>query len=189
MNSLAHTFLSGINEQIIVGNFIGDFVKGNAHSNYPTNIQKGILLHRNIDNFADTSPIVKESIQIFKPIYGRYAGIIVDIIYDHLLSIHWNTYSHIPREIFIQYTYTCLLKYRSILPKRAQQLVPSIVYNNWMRYYASFYGLEKVLSRMAIRTSLPHHTSECLHILQKNYGELESHFQFFFPKMQAHISQ
>ncbi|HOS83671.1 MAG TPA: ACP phosphodiesterase [Bacteroidales bacterium] len=189
MNSLAHSFLSGTDEQVIVGNFLGDFVKGNSHTLYPPAIQKGILLHRSIDNFADNSTIVKQSILIFKPIYGRYAGIIVDILYDHLLSTHWNSYTNIQRDVFIEFTYNSLLKYYHLVPKRAQQLIPSLVYNNWMRYYASFYGLEKVLSRMATRTSLPQHTMECIDVFKRNYKELELHFQEFFPELQNFVAQ
>jgi acyl carrier protein phosphodiesterase len=187
MNSLAHTFLSGIDKQVIIGNFIGDFVKGQSYSQFPVGIQKGILLHRSIDSFADNSPIVKKSKEFFKPLYGRYAGIIVDIVYDHFLSTHWHLYSAMRREYFIQYVYSCLCQYSCILPKRAQQLIPSIAYNNWMRYYASYYGLEKVLSRMALRTSLPHHTATCMQILRSNYTELEHNFNDFFPELQKYV--
>ncbi|HPH16245.1 MAG TPA: acyl carrier protein phosphodiesterase, partial [Bacteroidales bacterium] len=128
-------------------------------------------------------------ILIFKPIYGRYAGIIVDILYDHLLSTHWNSYTNIQRDVFIEFTYNSLLKYYHLVPKRAQQLIPSLVYNNWMRYYASFYGLEKVLSRMATRTSLPQHTMECIDVFKRNYKELELHFQEFFPELQNFVAQ
>lgn len=187
MNSLAHAYLSGSDEHIIVGNFIGDFVKGNSHTLYPTKIQKGILLHRSIDSFTDNSPIVKESKQIFRPIYGKYSGIIVDIVYDHLLSVNWHTYSHGSRELFIQYIYTCLLKYYEIAPLRAKQVIPSLVFNNWMRYYASFYGLEKVLQRMSNRTSLPQQTTTCIMLCKQHYSTLNSHFLEFFPTIRQHV--
>lgn len=183
MNYLAHSFLSGSSEQVIVGNFIGDFVKGNKHQTYPPEIQKGILLHRFIDSYADNSPIIKESKQIFQPVYGKYSGIIIDVMYDHFLSVHWNEYSKIDREQFIQNVYTTILKFYPVLPERAHRLAPSIVYHNWMRYYASFYGIEKVLKRMSIRTSLPGETKECIALFKKHYSELDEHFQRFFPEM------
>lgn len=187
MNFLAHTFFSRYNEQELVGNFIGDFVKGNRYTQYPPEIQKGILLHRFIDRFTDTSAIVKESKQVFSPIYGRYSGIIVDVVYDHFLSVHWHSYTDLPRETFIEYVYAVITKYYYSLPARPQKLIPSIIYHNWMRYYASFYGIDKVLSRMAIRTSLPQNTDVCIQVLKSNYSTLEAHFLEFFSDIQQEV--
>jgi len=187
MNFLAHTFLSGQNDFNIIGNFIGDFVKGNKHETYPKQIQQGILLHRAIDSFTDNSAITKESKSIFTPLYGKYAGIIVDVMYDHFLSIHWNNYSNTSREHFITHVYKILWQYYYILPQRAQQLIPSIIYHNWMRYYASFYGLEKALQRMETRTSLPKQSHACIEILRDNYSELNAQFEDFFYLIQKEI--
>jgi len=183
MNYLAHTFLSGDNEQIIIGNFIGDFVKGNQYKNFSTDIQKGIKMHREIDSFTDHSLIVKESTAIFSSTYGRYSSIIVDILYDHFLSVHWKEYSNYSRDYFIQNIYRILLKYYPILPARAKKLIPSVVYHNWVRYYASFYGLEKVLSRMSIRTSLPSETQGCIQVMRENYSELDNQFVRFWETL------
>lgn len=189
MNYLAHCYLSNNDEQTLVGNFIGDFVKGSNHSLYPDKIQQGILLHRKIDSFTDNSEIVKESKRIFSPSYGRYSGIIVAVVYDHFLSTHWTEHSHLPREVFIQNTYNTLHKHYQILPPRAKKLIPSIIYHNWMRYYASFYGLEKVLTRMAKRTSLPAETKECIVILKENYNELDAHFLKFFKELKDYVKE
>ena len=62
MNFLAHLYLSGSDPMVKVGNFIGDHVKGNAYQNYEIGIQQGILLHRKIDFFTDTHPLVKQSV-------------------------------------------------------------------------------------------------------------------------------
>lgn len=188
MNFLAHAFLSGPNDFIIIGNFIGDFVKGNTHKIYPKHIQQGILLHRAIDSYIDNSKIAKESKTTFAPLYGKYAGIIVDIVYDHFLSVHWNSYTNISREYFIAYVYKILSQYYHMLPQRAQQLIPSIIYHNWMRYYASFYGLEKVLQRMEVRTSLPKHSDMCIQTLRKNYTMLNNQFIEFFDSIQKEFS-
>jgi len=188
MNYLAHTYLSGNSEGVIVGNFIGDFVKGSNYKHFSSDIQKGILLHRAIDSYTDSSPIVKQSKSYFAPLYGRYSSIIVDIVYDHFLSSHWKEFSNVSREFFIQNTYIIILKYYAILPSRAHRLIPSIVYHNWMRYYASFYGLEKVLSRMATRTSLPQQSSECIKIIKANYDALDKEFLEFFDSIRRNAN-
>ena len=82
MNYLAHTFLSGTDDEIIVGNFIGDYVKGRDYNLYSPAVKKGILLHRRIDSYTDKHKIVHQSMSYFAPRYHKYAGIIIDILYD-----------------------------------------------------------------------------------------------------------
>ncbi|HCT94182.1 MAG: hypothetical protein A2X19_09000 [Bacteroidetes bacterium GWE2_39_28] len=74
MNYLAHIFLSRGNRQLQVGNFIGDFVKGKSHENYPPEIQQGILLHREIDRFTDSRPSFLETVEMLRPVFNRYSG-------------------------------------------------------------------------------------------------------------------
>ena len=103
MNFLAHLYLSGDNEQIIVGNFIGDFVKGrNALQTFDPTIALGIELHRAIDQFTDTHPVVRSSKDRLRPKYRHYAGVIVDIFYDHFLARKWNDYHKTPLPEFAQ---------------------------------------------------------------------------------------
>ena len=82
MNYLAHLHLSDNNERIMVGNFIADWVKGNKYNDYPDEIRRGILLHRAIDSFTDNHPLHKHSRQIFAESYGRFSGIVDDLLYD-----------------------------------------------------------------------------------------------------------
>ena len=49
MNYLAHILLSGTSPDVMIGNFIADSIKGSKYNSYPLQIQKGILLHRQID--------------------------------------------------------------------------------------------------------------------------------------------
>ena len=105
MNFLAHLFLSDENPEIMVGNFIADMVKGNSFLGYPTTIGKGIRIHRNIDKFTDSHPIVQLSKKRLRPNYRKYAGVIVDMFYDHLLAVDWHTYSPIPLASFAEKAY------------------------------------------------------------------------------------
>lgn len=92
MNYLAHLALSHDNSGVMLGNFIGDYVKGSNYSRYSPKVRTGILLHRKIDDFTDNHPIVKESSLLLKDAYGRYAGVIVDMFYDHFLASDWDKY-------------------------------------------------------------------------------------------------
>ena len=86
MNYLAHLYLSGDSEQLLVGNFIGDYVKGNKYRSYSDEIAKGILLHRYIDSFTDQHIKHRAAKLYFKEEFGHYSGIIIDFIYDHFLA-------------------------------------------------------------------------------------------------------
>lgn len=183
MNFLAHLYLSGNSDKVKVGNFIGDWVKGKQYGQYHKEIQQGILLHRAIDSYTDTHEMVRASKQIFAPTYRLYSGIIVDVMLDHFLSVHWQEYSKVPLRSFIDDSYNILLNYSSVFPFRISRIFPSLVYNDWIGQYGSFYGLAKVLNRMAVRTSLPNFTETAIELLKSNYSELESNFICFWPEI------
>ncbi|HPX06218.1 MAG TPA: ACP phosphodiesterase, partial [Tenuifilaceae bacterium] len=96
MNFLAHLYLSGDNVHVRLGNFIGDHVKGKAFTHYPPDVQKGILMHRAIDSFTDNHLATAESKRLLRSGYGKYAGVVVDVFYDHLLASNWSNFSPFP---------------------------------------------------------------------------------------------
>jgi len=95
MNYLAHLYLSGTDEKTMVGNFIGDYVKGSDWQKFPDDIKKGILLHRQIDTFTDAHAKFREAKILFRAEFGLYSGIVVDFLYDHYLAKNWNNYSSV----------------------------------------------------------------------------------------------
>ena len=92
MNYLAHIYLSGENDMLKIGNFIADSVKGKKYLDYPVSIQQGITLHRNIDEFTDSHPIVHQSVHRLFDKYSHYSTVIVDILYDHFLAANWQDF-------------------------------------------------------------------------------------------------
>ena len=109
MNFLAHIFLSGEeDDQLKLGNFMGDTVRGKQYLNYPERVQCGILLHRQIDTFTDSHPLFRESKRRLVPIYGHYAGVITDIFYDYFLTKHWEKFSSEDLDSYINRFYTLL---------------------------------------------------------------------------------
>lgn len=187
MNYLAHTFLSGIEEEVIVGNFIGDYVKGRVYDKFPPNIRKGVLLHRRIDSFTDRHKIVSQSKSYFAPKYHKYAGIIIDILYDHFLAVNWGKFSNLTIDEYKDNVFACLKSYYSVLPDRVKFFVPSFIKNDWIGLYSSVDGIITVLSRMAMRTTLPDHSEYAREVLHKYYIQLESEFLTFFPMIIAYV--
>ena len=108
MNFLAHLFLSGENDDIIIGNFIADAVKGRYIEKYNEKIRYGIKLHREIDNYTDNHPVFKQSRKRLLHKYHKFSGVIVDMYYDHFLAVNWSDYSDENLEAFVSNAYKIL---------------------------------------------------------------------------------
>ncbi|HFC00601.1 MAG TPA: DUF479 domain-containing protein, partial [Phaeodactylibacter sp.] len=116
MNYLAHLFLSFDDEDILIGNFIADFIQNKAVKNYSPAIQKGIYLHRQIDTFTDSHPMVKQGTHRLQAAHHKYAPVIVDIFYDYILANNWERYSDESLDDFCKKTYRILEKRINDLP-------------------------------------------------------------------------
>ena len=187
MNFLAHIYLSGENDQVKVGNFIGDWIKGNDHKKYPADIQKGILVHRSIDSFTDNHPIVRKSKSRLNDKYHKYSGIIIDIFYDHFLAHNWNVFSDIELVDFTRNLNTCLISNMEFLPEDIQEFIPRFMKRRWIESYATLKGIENVLEGMSKHTSLPDKTADAIDILKRDYEEFRTEFFDYFPQLVAHV--
>lgn len=183
MNFLAHTYLSGCNEEIIVGNFMGDYVKGRNYIAFPDQVKKGILIHRDIDTFTDMHLITRRSKQMVAIRYSKYAGIVIDIFYDHFLASLWDDYSSLPLSDFVNRTYDLLKRNYQVLPEAIKNWFPTFLENNWMMAYTTVEGIELVLERMAANTSLPNHASFAVEVLRDQYAVFRNDFLEFFPQI------
>jgi acyl carrier protein phosphodiesterase len=189
LNYLAHIYLSGANDEILVGNFIGDYVKGFELGRYTELVRKGIMLHRHIDSFTDTNIIVKRSKSRIMEKYHKYSGIIIDIFYDHFLVSNWLAYSAVPIHEFVLNAHGILSRYEEMLPEGVRLFLPSFIKNNWIQKYSTIEGIEDVLHRMSARTTLPEETDYAIRILREEYDKLDSEFSAFFPALINYVSR
>lgn len=187
MNFLAHIYLSGDNEEIRLGNFIGDYVKGKDHNNFSSFVQKGILLHRKIDSYTDSHPIVLEHKKLFYSQYHKYAGVVTDIIYDHYLAHEWHMFSDVAFDTYVENTYEWLLSNVDNMPEGMTKLVPIMVKHDWLRSYSTIEGINSVLIGMSKGTSLPPEYDFAIYILKKHYKELRHGFFEYFPQLIEHV--
>jgi len=183
VNFLAHTYLSGCNEEIIVGNFMGDYVKGRNYLQFPEQVKKGILIHRNIDTFTDMHPITRRGKQRLADRYHKYAGIVIDIFYDHFLASLWDDFSTLSLNDYVSRTYDLLKRNYQVLPVAIKRWFPTFLENNWMMAYQSIDGIELVLERMSANTSLPNHAGYAVEVLSDRYSTFKDDFLEFFPLM------
>lgn len=183
MNYLSHIFLSGNNNFIKLGNFVGDSFKGNNFRIQYPQLAGGIILHREIDRFTDSHPIVKESKSIFQPLCSRYSAIVTDIIYDHFLSVNWSKYSEIDLQTFVKRFYVILKSNFDKLPKRATKFMPMMIARNRLGTYGDLNELERVFLFMSKYTILPNFSKEIILLLISEYQTLNEQFNSFFPEI------
>lgn len=184
MNFLAHIYLSGKDEKLAIGNFIADSVKGKKLLNYSEGIKRGIVLHRAIDFYTDTHPIVRKSISRLFPIYGHYSGVIVDILYDHFLAANWENYSEVPLADFVDEFYELLQKNFEILPEPIRQFLPYMIKDNWLVSYATIEGIGTILYQMNERTSKKSKMNFAVIELEEHYEDFKTEFTSFFEELQ-----
>jgi acyl carrier protein phosphodiesterase len=185
LNFLAHIFLSGDNPEVKLGNFFGDFVKGSQLDHFPVRVKQGILMHRRIDEFTDNHPVFKESVLLLKPAFGRYAGIMADMYYDHLLAVSFDQYSKLPlRRFACQFYFHALLRY-PLLPPRIKRFIFHFVSTNRLVKYASYDGLQASLEIMRTRKSAAIQPEVAIVVLDKHFSELQHQFEAFFPEIMA----
>ncbi|SMO59442.1 Acyl carrier protein phosphodiesterase [Saccharicrinis carchari] len=189
MNFLAHIYLSGNPGPLMIGNFIADFVKGKQVERFAPEIQDGIRLHRKIDAFTDSHPVVKQSSVRFKPCYQRYSSVVVDVIYDHFLAKNWQQYSPVPLHTYVSQVHTYLLKNYFVLPNRVKGFLPFLIKSRRLENYQHMWGIQKSLSLMANHSSLPAE-SECgMKIMSEQYAALEKEFKFFFTELRQMVEK
>ncbi|MGM5470228.1 ACP phosphodiesterase [Flavobacteriaceae bacterium LMO-SS05] len=189
MNFLAHIYLSGNNDLVSIGNFMADGIRGKSYKKYPADIQKGIVLHREIDTFTDAHPIVRQSTKRLHENYGHYSGVIVDILYDHFLAKNWSTYSSIPLEDYVDTFYNLLENHIELLPVRTQRLMPHMFAENWLLSYSHIEGIQHILDGMNRRTKNKSKMNEATKELKQFYEEFEEEFTLFFSELITFSSQ
>ncbi len=188
MNYLAHLYLSGESEKMLVGNFIGDYVKGRQYKSYPDEIAAGILLHRRIDHFTDIHPLHKEAKVLFREDFGHYAGIVVDFIYDHFLAVNWTSYSDTSLRWFAKRSHSVLLSNFKHLPLRVQGFLPFLIQNRRLESYATIEGIIQSMHIMGKYSSLPSKAPVAESILRANYETLGLNFKTFMQELMHYVT-
>jgi len=188
MNFLAHIYLSGNDDELKIGNFIADGIHGKPDQ-FPIGVQKGIMLHRAIDTFTDAHPIFRQGTKRLHANYHHYAGVIMDIFYDHFLAKNFDNYSSITLHDFADNFYKLLQVNYNILPERSQGMIPHMLQYNWLVSYASIEGIARTLTQMDSRTKNKSNMRFADKELIEYYGEYETEFTQFFSEIQDHVKE
>ncbi len=182
MNFLAHAHLSFNNPQLVVGNMISDFVKGASKYSYPKEIQSGIMLHREIDQFTDRHSATHKAKEIFRGAYRLYSGPIMDIIYDHYLAIDLTIFfsDHSLKE-FTQKVYQNLEVERAILPPAFVPIFEYMKNQDWLFHYKEKKGIENSLKGLIRRATYLQESETAYRLFLDHYVFLGDCYREFYP--------
>jgi acyl carrier protein phosphodiesterase len=191
MNYLAHIFLSGNDTEIMIGNILEDFVVGNINhprnQHLPERIKLGVQLHRQIDTMTDCHPDVRACTLLFRPKFGKYAPIITDVLFDHYIIKHWNTFSKESFDNFRPRVYNSLSKYPEIQPIKMQNIIESMKKHDWLKNYAEDWGLVKAFEGLNKKINKPDiDLTNSLVEFKENYDLIGEKFLSFFKELKNH---
>lgn len=187
MNYLAHIALAGSNPGHRVGGLLGDFVRGPLSGELPFAIETGITAHRKLDAFVDRQPEIQLFLQRFEKPMRRYAGIVADVVYDHLLAHEWAQYYQQPLQDFCQEFYQQLAEYDDQLPARAQYFLEHAPRVGWLESYRNADNLPLILQRIGSRLSRPVALQDALPIVAQHQTAINREFHQLYPRLQVFV--
>ncbi len=184
MNYLAHIYLAKHSDDAMLGALLGDFVKPHGDHDFPAEMAAEIITHRKVDSFTDSHPTVLAAKALFTDPHRRYAGILLDVFYDHLLATHWARFSDVPLDAFIARFYRALGRRVDMLPANLAHAAPYMIEQDWLGSYTQYEGVEIAIRRISTRLSRNGHLlRDGLSDLKANYTALDAGFQEFFPQL------
>lgn len=189
MNYLTHLYLSDPHPHCLLGNLMGDFVKGRLDDRYPAEIRKGLCQHRKIDSFAHNHATFRRSKARINPVFGHSRGILVDIFYDHFLASNWSDFASVSLETFAQSVYGLLQENFDLLPPGLQRIAPRMIEHDWLVSYREISVIRRVLERLAQRLSRPVPLEEAMEDLREHYEGLKKDSFGFIGDARTYLEQ
>jgi acyl carrier protein phosphodiesterase len=189
MNYLGHAYLSFDHQDIMVGNMISDFVKGRQRFVFSGNIQKGIELHRNIDEYTDRHPFTKKAMEFFRPAYRLYSGPIVDILFDHFLANNEEVFTEISLKVFSQNVYRNIEAHAAELPQRFLVAFSYMRTQDWLYNYRFEQGMQRSLAGLVRRATFLSESETAYNLFLEHYVSLEECFREFFGDVKQFAKQ
>jgi acyl carrier protein phosphodiesterase len=188
MNYLAHAFLARPDPARICGALIADFAKGIALDELPEAIREGVVSHRSIDVATDSHPVVVRARARFEPPLRRFAGIALDVVFDHFLARDFDSWSSDGLSEFTQSVYVALETHAEHLPERLARVRPRMVEDDWLASYADLDNVGRALRGISRRLRRANPLDSMMPAIERNYREIEADFAEFFPDLVRHAA-
>jgi acyl carrier protein phosphodiesterase len=183
MNYLAHLYLAGNNRGLLIGGFIADAVKGKQIQQYDSEIIRGIRLHREIDSFTDSHPLIERGKVQLRSRFNKFSGIVMDIFGDHFLARNWERYSNDELNVYCQTIYSFLQKEKNLMPEQSQRTLHYMSMQDWLYNYQHIDGIQMALTGLARRSKFESGMETAHMELERSYGFYEDLFNQYIPKL------
>lgn len=187
MNFLAHAYLSFGDRDILVGNMIADMVRGKQIELYPQRVQLGIQIHRHIDRFTDIHPVNAEAMTFFRDAARKYAGVFVDVSYDHFLALDEQ---HEPAQgwkNFARQCYDLVSEYKGLLPPGFSSLFGYMRREDWLYNYRNRWLIKRSFRRLKQRAAYLDRKAPIFDAFEDHYTEIGGCYNRFFPELEAYV--
>jgi len=184
MNYLAHLHIAEASDSNLLGNLLGDFVKGNPSEQFSEDIVQGIRLHRWVDAYTDSHEVMILAKALFPSTTRRFSPIALDMFWDHCLAKHWQRFhSQTLRQFVLDAEKKVKIDHSSSLPERYMMVSDKMWQGRWLESYADFENIHFALQRMSLRRERMKPLAECYVNLEDSYQELESLFFSLYPQV------
>lgn len=174
MNLLAHVWISQVHDESMMGNLLADKMPPSEWLKQSLRFQEGIQLHHQIDTFTDSHHITQSVVEKLRPLHGRYAPVVSDVLFDHFLAHHWNDFHHEPLSVFVNKVYTLLEMIIPELGGRAEKFSKALIKYDWLTGYASQEGMYRILTQMSGRAKFQSQMEKASEIISPNYDTFQA---------------
>jgi acyl carrier protein phosphodiesterase len=189
MNHLAHAWLAAPDDDIVLGSLIADFLRGAIDADLPRGVRIGVALHRSIDIYTDAHAEVVAARALFEPPYRRYAGIVLDVWFDHLLARDWNRYAIGSLSTFSHRVQDLLAARAAELPARMHGFAHYMRMHDLPEAYRDVHVIDNVLHGLSRRLKRENPLAQALPVVQAHAAALDRHFSAFFADLVAHAAR
>ncbi|MEO5626264.1 MAG: ACP phosphodiesterase [Dokdonella sp.] len=189
MNHLAHALLAAPDGDLMFGSLIADFLRGAIDPQLQRGVRIGIALHRSVDRYTDAHPQVVAARALFEPPYRRYAGIVLDVWFDHLLARDWHRYAAGNLSAFSLDVQDLLAARAGELPSRMHGFARYLHAHDLPEAYRYAPMIDQVLCGLSKRLSRENPLAQALPVVQAHSAALDQHFAAFFPDLLDHVAQ
>jgi acyl carrier protein phosphodiesterase len=183
LNFLAHFHLAWPDDGLIAGGLEGDYFKGPLNGQLPDGIERGVQLHRAIDGFTDRHPAVEKVRGEFQGGLRRYAGILIDLSFDHFLSRHWAKFADLDLLDFNSGIYRSLDLQRGLLSPGAQRMQARLAEHDLLGIYQQWETVSASAERIGTRFRRENPFTDIDEELERRRGRLEEAFLDFYPDL------
>lgn len=167
---------------------MADEVKGRDLSMHVSGIERGIRLHRAIDSFTDTHPSLRAGRERVRSYAGRYAGVVMDLFYDHLLASQWSRWQAEELPVFAQRMYGLLMAHEAMMPAATRYMLGFMVERDWLSNYATIEGIGRSIHGLSRRVVEGAVMSGAEAVLAEHIETYRAEFDVFLPEIRTHTA-